>query len=156
MDQSKDGSICRPLTSSVSLLVYRSRERVLEKWNKYLSFWPFYQHLTTSHQLSPWAYSSRFRMMNFGEGQKSGVDPELNRFIQIETQKQKFQQLVFSLTDTCWEKCISDSTLRPRLEPKTEKCLVNCVERFIDTTNFIVNRLENVQSPRKTGSALSM
>lgn len=33
-----------------------------------------------------------------------------------------------------------------RLEPKVQKCLVNCVERFIDTTNFITNRLERVAS----------
>jgi import inner membrane translocase subunit TIM8 len=32
----------------------------------------------------------------------------------------------------------------PRLEPKVQKCLVNCVERFIDTTNYITNRIERV------------
>lgn len=32
----------------------------------------------------------------------------------------------------------------PRLEPKIHKCLVNCVERFIDTTNYITNRIERI------------
>lgn len=31
-----------------------------------------------------------------------------------------------------------------RLEPKVHKCFVNCVERFIDTTNYITNRIERV------------
>ncbi|XP_071499992.1 mitochondrial import inner membrane translocase subunit Tim8 A-like [Diadema setosum] len=75
-----------------------------------------------------------------------GVDPELARFINLESQRQKFSQLVYALTDTCWEKCVADLRLGNRLENKTETCLVNCVERFIDTTNFIVNRLESVQS----------
>ena len=83
--------------------------------------------------------------MNLDGNTPSTGDPELNRFIQVETQKQKFQQLVFALTDTCWEKCIESSSLRNRLEPKTESCLVNCVERYLDTTNFIVNRLETVR-----------
>ena len=29
-----------------------------------------------------------------------------------------------------------------KLDKKTETCLVNCVERFIDTSNYVVNRLE--------------
>ena len=94
--------------------------------------------------------------MNLGGGAPSGGDPELSRFIQVETQKQKFQQLVFALTDTCWETCIEGSTMRPRFDNKTESCLVNCVERYIDTTNFIVNRLENKPSGGGMGSKLSM
>lgn len=29
-----------------------------------------------------------------------------------------------------------------RLDYKTENCLVNCVERFLDTSNYIINRME--------------
>ena len=39
-----------------------------------------------------------------------------------------------------------------RLDGKTEGCLTNCVERFIDTTNFIVNRLEKTQSVESSSS----
>lgn len=35
-----------------------------------------------------------------------------------------------------------------RLEKKTETCLTNCVNRFIDASNFIINRME------KEGEAL--
>ena len=67
-------------------------------------------------------------------------DPHMQRFIESETQKQRFQQLVHSLTDQCWDTCMG--TPGQKLERKTETCLVNCVERFIDTSNFVVNRLE--------------
>lgn len=67
-------------------------------------------------------------------------DPQLQRFLEVETQKQRFQQLVHGLTDQCWEICMG--TPGPRLDKKTEACLTNCVERFLDTSNYIVNRLE--------------
>ena len=67
-------------------------------------------------------------------------DPQMQRFIESETQKQRFQQLVHSLTDQCWDTCMGNPG--QKLERKTETCLVNCVERFIDTSNFVVNRLE--------------
>lgn len=53
-----------------------------------------------------------------------------------------FQRLVHELTGICWETCMDKPSLR--LEPKVHKCFVNCVERFIDTTNYITNRIERV------------
>lgn len=70
-------------------------------------------------------------------------DHKIQRFLEAETQKQRFQQLVHTLTDQCWETCVDRAG--QKLDSKTETCIVNCVERFIDTTNFVVNRLENVQ-----------
>lgn len=55
-----------------------------------------------------------------------------------------FQSLVHSLTDLCWDVC-SESKPTSKLEQRTRTCLNNCVERFIDTTSFIVNRLERNQ-----------
>ncbi|NXW99839.1 TIM8A translocase, partial [Larus smithsonianus] len=31
-----------------------------------------------------------------------GADPQLQRFIEVETQKQRFQQLVHQMTELCW------------------------------------------------------
>lgn len=70
----------------------------------------------------------------------AGNDPHLQRFMAAETQKQRFQQLVHSLTDQCWDSCVGSPG--QKLERKTESCIVNCVERFIDTGNYVVNRLE--------------
>lgn len=70
------------------------------------------------------------------------LDDQLQHFIETETKKQEFQRLVHELTGICWETCMDKPSLR--LEPKVHKCFVNCVERFIDTTNYITNRIERV------------
>ena len=67
-------------------------------------------------------------------------DPGMQRFLEAETQKQRFNQLVHSLTDECWDLCMK--TPGQKLDSKTERCMSQCVERFIDTSNFVVNRLE--------------
>lgn len=70
-------------------------------------------------------------------------DPGMQRFVEAETQKQRFQQLVQTLTERCFDTCVDKPG--QKLDSKNESCLVNCVERFIDTTNFVVNRLETTQ-----------
>ena len=34
------------------------------------------------------------------------VDPQLQHFIEVETQKQRFQQLVHQMTELCWVRCL--------------------------------------------------
>ncbi|XP_006865001.1 PREDICTED: mitochondrial import inner membrane translocase subunit Tim8 A-like [Chrysochloris asiatica] len=68
------------------------------------------------------------------------VDPQLQHFIKVETQKQSFQQLVHQMTELCWGKCMDKTG--PKLGSRTEACFVNYVEHFIDTSQFILNRLE--------------
>uniref|UniRef100_A0A9J8BP85 Mitochondrial import inner membrane translocase subunit n=1 Tax=Cyprinus carpio carpio TaxID=630221 RepID=A0A9J8BP85_CYPCA len=75
------------------------------------------------------------------------TDPQLQQFIEIESQKQRFQQLVHQMTE---EKCMDKPG--PKLDSRTEVCFVNCVERFIDTSQFILNRLEQTQRSRGTFS----
>ncbi|XP_066588549.1 mitochondrial import inner membrane translocase subunit Tim8 A [Prorops nasuta] len=77
-----------------------------------------------------------------GQSSESTIDSQLQDFIDIEVQKQRFQGLVHNLTDICWDTCIDKPS--SRLEARTENCLKNCVDRFIDTTNFITNRLERI------------
>ena len=101
--------------------------------------------------------------------QLAGADPQLAQFLQAETQKQRFQVswlsetcttlycyqlkkkktlfsqgIVHSLTDQCWDICMEKPS--SRLDSKTSFCITNCVDRFIDTSNFVVNRLEKTQS----------
>uniref|UniRef100_A0A3B5L6E9 Mitochondrial import inner membrane translocase subunit n=1 Tax=Xiphophorus couchianus TaxID=32473 RepID=A0A3B5L6E9_9TELE len=45
---------------------------------------------------------------------------------------------VHSFTDVCWDKCVDSPG--SKLDYRTETCLQNCVERFIDTTLTITNR----------------
>ncbi|CAK1593841.1 unnamed protein product [Parnassius mnemosyne] len=78
--------------------------------------------------------------------ERESLDPQFEDFVLAETQKQRFQVLVHGLTDTCWETCMG----RPsnRLDSKTETCITNCVERFIDATTFITKRLMNTTKYR--------
>ena len=48
----------------------------------------------------------------------------------------------FSFSDLCWDKCIDK--VPNRMDSKTEQCFVNCVERFMDTSTFIVNKLSSM------------
>ncbi|KYN30423.1 Mitochondrial import inner membrane translocase subunit Tim8 A [Trachymyrmex septentrionalis] len=90
--------------------------------------------------------------MSLMENQNTQIalDDQLQRFIEAEKTKRHFQELVYGLTDVCWEICMDKPS--SRLEPKVHKCLVNCVERFIDTTNYITNRLERVASSMQSES----
>eukprot|EP00069_Balaena_mysticetus_P010548 bmy_20702T0 len=74
------------------------------------------------------------------------VDPQLQHFIEVETQKQGFQQLVPQMTELRWGKCVDKPG--PKLDSRAEGCFVNCLERFIDTSQFILNRLEQTQKSK--------
>ncbi|GFO47490.1 mitochondrial import inner membrane translocase subunit tim8 a [Plakobranchus ocellatus] len=68
-------------------------------------------------------------------------DPGVQRFVNQETQKQRFHGLVHEMTDRCWDTCMGNPSTK--LDSKTENCIRNCVDRFLDTSNFVVNRLES-------------
>ncbi|KAK5905135.1 hypothetical protein CesoFtcFv8_006631 [Champsocephalus esox] len=74
---------------------------------------------------------------NFSSSDKAEA-AELQRMIAIEQQKAQFQAQVHTFTDVCWDKCVDSPG--SKLDNRTETCLVNCVERFIDTTLTITNR----------------
>ncbi|XP_054576209.1 mitochondrial import inner membrane translocase subunit Tim8 A-like [Eptesicus fuscus] len=74
------------------------------------------------------------------------VDPQLQHLIRVETQKQRFQQLVHQVTELCWEKCVDKPG--PALDSRAEACFVNCVDRFIDTSQFTLHQLEQTQKPK--------
>ncbi|KAI7863646.1 Tim10/DDP family zinc finger-domain-containing protein [Spinellus fusiger] len=68
---------------------------------------------------------------------------ELAQFIQMEKAKAEIQETVHTLTDTCWDKCVFK--VNNKLDRSEEACLSNCVDRFLDTSLFIVNRLESMR-----------
>ncbi|XP_055337205.1 mitochondrial import inner membrane translocase subunit Tim8 A-like [Paramacrobiotus metropolitanus] len=69
------------------------------------------------------------------------MDSDLQDFIQVQQQKAQLQSSAHKLTDMCWDRCIGDKP-SSKLDGKTEVCLSNCVERFIDASMFLVNRLQ--------------
>ncbi|XP_074651181.1 mitochondrial import inner membrane translocase subunit Tim8 B-like [Tubulanus polymorphus] len=75
-----------------------------------------------------------------------GSEEELQQFIQLEQQKALFQTQIHRLADVCWDKCIDKPS--NKLDSRTETCLTNCVERFIDTSMSITNRFQQMISQR--------
>uniref|UniRef100_A0A0N5A1J9 Mitochondrial import inner membrane translocase subunit n=1 Tax=Parastrongyloides trichosuri TaxID=131310 RepID=A0A0N5A1J9_PARTI len=77
------------------------------------------------------------------------VDPSLSGFLQelqAETQKAKFAEQVHTLTGRCWDVCFPDNRYPGRMDPRNERCLSNCVNRFIDASAFMVNHLQGHSS----------
>lgn len=65
-------------------------------------------------------------------------DKELQEFLMVEKQKAQFNAQIHEFNDFCWDKCVD----KPgnKLDSKTETCLTNCVDRFIDVSLLITNR----------------
>ncbi|XP_060124542.1 mitochondrial import inner membrane translocase subunit Tim8 B isoform X1 [Zootoca vivipara] len=49
---------------------------------------------------------------------------------------------VHNFMEVCWEKCVDKPG--SKLDSRTETCLANCVNRFIDTTLSITNRFAQI------------
>lgn len=100
-----------------------------------------------------------------GLGADSKVDPELQEFLMLEKQKaqvnaqvrpqnreihRKFVNCnifpdffqIHEFNEICWDKCVEKPG--SKLDGKTETCLNNCVDRFIDTSLLITNRFSQL------------
>ncbi|KAF7319977.1 Mitochondrial import inner membrane translocase [Mycena kentingensis (nom. inval.)] len=66
---------------------------------------------------------------------------ELQTFLESKQAEARLQQTVQGLVNTCWDKCVT-SIPGTRFSRGEETCLVNCVERFLDTSIFMVRRIE--------------
>ncbi|XP_018334348.1 mitochondrial import inner membrane translocase subunit Tim8-like [Agrilus planipennis] len=76
---------------------------------------------------------------SFGSNSDSSkTDKELQQFLMVEKQKAQFNAQIHEFNDFCWDKCVDKPS--SKLDSKTETCLVNCVDRFIDVSLLITNR----------------
>ncbi|ORZ38913.1 Tim10/DDP family zinc finger-domain-containing protein, partial [Catenaria anguillulae PL171] len=66
---------------------------------------------------------------------------ELQAFLESENSKARVQSQVHTFTEMCFNKCVTKAG--NRLSSSEESCLSNCVERFLDTSIFIVKRLQS-------------
>ena len=57
-----------------------------------------------------------------GGGGQSDIDPEMQRFLQMESQKAQMNSRVHSFTDICWDKCMDK--MGTTMDGRTERCLV--------------------------------
>ena len=76
-------------------------------------------------------------------------DPELAKFVEQMEQSARLEKMKHKLTEDCWSVCVSNPNVS-RFDSKTESCLQNCVERFIDSSAYVIqafsNKLQNDQS----------
>lgn len=80
--------------------------------------------------------------LDFGGGSSldgEGAQKLIGQAFQQEQQKAMFTEAVSTLADRCWDTCMA--TPDSKMSSRTETCLGNCVERFIDATLFLTNRL---------------
>lgn len=64
----------------------------------------------------------------------------MQAFIAEENQKAAVQQIIAKLTETCWDKCMGKPGTK--LSNWESDCLSNCAERFLDTSIFIVEKMQ--------------
>ena len=79
----------------------------------------------------------------------AGLDLQTQRMAMQLIQTKKVNQILHNLTDQCWETCVG--TPGSQLDGRTERCITNCVNRFIDTSNFVSNRLAEESKNAKQG-----
>ena len=60
------------------------------------------------------------------------------------------QAVIHELTEKCWDTCTESYRPSQKLDSRTENCMRNCVERFLDTNILVTERLE-----KKAGEMLS-
>jgi len=65
-------------------------------------------------------------------------DGDLQEMLLMEQRKAQFQASIHQLNELCWDKCIDKPG--SKLDSRTETCLSNCVERFIDTSVTVTQR----------------
>ncbi|KAI9225270.1 MAG: Tim10/DDP family zinc finger-domain-containing protein [Piptocephalis tieghemiana] len=65
---------------------------------------------------------------------------ELRSFLEGESQKARVQEAIHTFTEMCTEKCLPGKP-GTKLSSGEEACLVNCVGRFLDTSMFIMKKL---------------
>ncbi|XP_078042763.1 translocase of inner membrane 8 [Augochlora pura] len=73
---------------------------------------------------------------------KPKVDNELQEFLLAEKERAQFQAQIHEFNDFCWEKCVDKPGTK--LDSRTETCLHNCVDRFIDVSLLITNRFAQI------------
>ncbi|XP_061188164.1 mitochondrial import inner membrane translocase subunit Tim8-like [Saccostrea echinata] len=68
------------------------------------------------------------------------IDPQFAQEVQIEVQKAKIQQQLNKQTEMCWDICVG--SMVAKFDGRTESCITNCVDRYVDTGLLIQNRFQ--------------
>lgn len=71
-------------------------------------------------------------------------DAELQQFVMMQQAQAQMAQQISKLTGVCWEMCVDKP--KDKMDYKSEQCMTNCVERFIDTMSFVTGRFQKLLS----------
>ncbi|KAF9068014.1 Tim10/DDP family zinc finger-domain-containing protein [Rhodocollybia butyracea] len=66
---------------------------------------------------------------------------ELATFLEKEQTQAKIHSTIHNFTTMCWDKCIT-GTPSTRFSRSEESCLNNCVNRFLDSSIFLVKQIQ--------------
>ncbi|KAK7064451.1 zf-Tim10-DDP domain-containing protein [Favolaschia claudopus] len=66
---------------------------------------------------------------------------ELASFLEKQQAEARLHSTIHNFTGICWDKCVT-GTPSTRFSRSEESCLSNCVDRFLDTSLFMVKRIE--------------
>ncbi|KAI1824431.1 Tim10/DDP family zinc finger protein [Xylaria intraflava] len=70
---------------------------------------------------------------------------ELQQVLQNESQKSRVHATVHSLTNVCFNKCITGTIKSGKLDKTEESCMTNCAERFFDISKLTMKHLQNMR-----------
>ncbi|KAL4230631.1 Tim10/DDP zinc finger [Mactra antiquata] len=63
------------------------------------------------------------------------MDPRAQQMLARTLKSQEAAKQIELLTETCWDKCVGYPG--NKIDSKTEYCIRNCVSRYVDTSYFI-------------------
>ncbi|KIY65511.1 hypothetical protein CYLTODRAFT_456240 [Cylindrobasidium torrendii FP15055 ss-10] len=76
---------------------------------------------------------------------------ELDAFLRREQAAAKVQSTIHTLSGLCWDKCIK-STPSNKFSSSEASCLTNCVDRWMDTSKFLIQNLQEKQKQQQSQS----
>ena len=71
-------------------------------------------------------------------------DPQIQNFAFQMKQRVEFNSIVNNVTSDCWDKCITYTI--GNLDSKQEKCMTNCVQRFMDVSKMFTQQYATQKS----------
>ncbi|KAJ7169610.1 Tim10/DDP family zinc finger-domain-containing protein [Mycena filopes] len=76
---------------------------------------------------------------------------ELATFLEKQQAEARLHQSIHNFTGICWKKCVT-GTPSTKFSRSEESCLSNCVERFLDTSLFMVRKIEEQRAAFENGN----
>ena len=83
-----------------------------------------------------------------GQQLKGADAKEVQTYVENQIKLQQIQAVVGRITDMCWDKCVGGDPGKD-LTDKQKNCIANCSERFLDTSMFVANRIQQKHSAGK-------